>query len=98
MAHAIMGVMPRQGELEVRTFRVGNEQFALLSLPELLHEQCARLTPSEREVVAAVLRGVSNAALARARGVSLRTIANQLASAFSKLGVRSRSELAARWP
>jgi DNA-binding CsgD family transcriptional regulator len=56
------------------------------------------LTPSEREVVAAVLRGVSNAALARARGVSLRTIANQLASAFSKLGVRSRSELAARWP
>lgn len=90
--------MPRQGELEVRTFRVGNEHFALLGLPELLPEQCAKLTPAEREVVAAVLRGVSNAALARARRVSVRTIANQLASVFSKLGVRSRSELAARWP
>jgi len=52
------------------------------------------LSRAERDVVARVLRGESNAAVAKARSVSTRTIANQLASAYRKLGVSSRAELA----
>jgi DNA-binding NarL/FixJ family response regulator len=53
------------------------------------------LTSAERSVAAAVLRGCSHAEIARERGSSPRTVANQLAGAFRKLQVRSRAELAA---
>jgi DNA-binding NarL/FixJ family response regulator len=88
---------PQPGELEVHTFRVGDEQFALLSLPALPSARLDRLTAAERAVLKALLRGRSNLAIAQARRVSVRTIANQVASVFAKLGVRSRSELAAHW-
>lgn len=52
------------------------------------------LTPAERAVVEAALAGLSNADIARARSTSTRTIANQLSSAYKKLGVRSRGALA----
>jgi len=52
------------------------------------------LTAAERAVVSAALAGQSNVAIARARGTSTRTVANQLSSAYAKLGVRSRGELA----
>ena len=55
------------------------------------------LSAAEREVAAAVLRGETNARIAAARGTSVRTTANQVASVYRKLGVRSRSELAAAW-
>ena len=54
------------------------------------------LTPAERQVALAVLAGYSNAEIARTRGSSPRTVANQIASIFRKLGVRSRGELAAK--
>lgn len=54
------------------------------------------LTAAERAVVALAIEGHGNQAIARARGVSLHTVANQLAAAYRKLGVRSRVELAAR--
>jgi DNA-binding NarL/FixJ family response regulator len=55
----------------------------------------ALLTPAEREVAAAILEGKSNAAIARQRKSAVRTVANQVASLFRKLGVHSRGELAA---
>lgn len=55
-----------------------------------------RLTAAERTVVALAVEGLGNEAIAQARGVSLRTVANQLAAAYRKLGVGSRVELAAR--
>lgn len=55
----------------------------------------SELSPAEREVAALAREGLSNAEIARARGVAVRTIANQLASIFRKLGVGSRVELAA---
>lgn len=55
-----------------------------------------RLTQAERQVVAAVLSGRTNAAIAKARRTSSRTVANQLACIYRKLGVASRWELAAR--
>jgi DNA-binding NarL/FixJ family response regulator len=44
-----------------------------------------------------VLRGASNAQIAAARAKSARTIANQVASIFRKLGAHSRAELAVRF-
>ena len=53
------------------------------------------LTPSERDVARAVLANKSNADIADERGRSARTVANQIASLFRKLGIGSRAELAA---
>lgn len=54
------------------------------------------LSSSEREVILLALRGASNAEIAEERGTALQTVANQMRSAFQKLGVNSRGELAAR--
>ena len=51
------------------------------------------LTDAEREIVTALLDHQSNAEIARRRGTSVRTVANQVASIFRKLGVKSRGEL-----
>jgi DNA-binding NarL/FixJ family response regulator len=56
----------------------------------------AKLSPSEREVAALILHGRDNASIAELRGTSVRTTANQVASIFAKLGVRSRAQLAAK--
>jgi len=56
----------------------------------------AALSDAERAVVAELLRGQSNREIAARRGRSVRTIVNQIASAFDKLGVHSRRELALR--
>jgi DNA-binding NarL/FixJ family response regulator len=52
------------------------------------------LTPAERAVVDAAVLGNSNAEIARQRGASPHTVANQLASAYRKLRVGARWELA----
>lgn len=74
---------------------IGGSEILLVTTPNLPTLQVS-LSISERAVVAAALRGASNREISAARGTSIRTIANQLASAFEKLGVRSRRELAAR--
>jgi len=52
------------------------------------------LTPREHDLVRAVLRGASNAAIANELGSSPQTVCNQLSSIYLKLGVSSRLELA----
>lgn len=54
----------------------------------------AGLTGAERAVVEDALRGLSNRAIAAKRGVSERTVANQLSAIYRKLRVGSRPELA----
>ncbi|MBP8805012.1 MAG: helix-turn-helix transcriptional regulator [Kofleriaceae bacterium] len=56
----------------------------------------AHLTEAERAIVRRIAAGDSNRAIADARGTSARTVANQVAAIFAKLGVASRSELLAR--
>jgi DNA-binding CsgD family transcriptional regulator len=56
----------------------------------------ASLTEAEAAVLDLVRAGLSNAEIAARRGRSYRTIANQLASIYTKLGVASRFELLAR--
>jgi DNA-binding CsgD family transcriptional regulator len=56
----------------------------------------AVLSRSEQEVVRLAARGLSNNAIAAQRSCSIHTIANQLSSAYRKLGVSGRRELRAR--
>ena len=54
------------------------------------------LTPTEREVAGLVARGMTNRAVAAALFVSESTVRANLKHIYSKLGIRSRTELAAR--
>ena len=56
----------------------------------------AALSAGQREVAALVLEGRSSREIAALRATSVRTVANQLAAIYRKLGVSSRAELAAR--
>ena len=85
--------------LEARRFGSGDADIALLWFPLLQGLATAeRMTEAEHHVVDAVLGGKSNADIARERGTSARTVANQVASVFRKLGVHSRGELTALAP
>jgi DNA-binding CsgD family transcriptional regulator len=54
------------------------------------------LTAAEREVASLAAAGLTDAAIARRRGRSARTVANQMASIRRKLRVCSRREVASR--
>jgi DNA-binding NarL/FixJ family response regulator len=71
---------------------VGDTQLRTFSRPIVADWQRV-LSQAERDIVAAALRGESNQQIADARRRSVRTVANQMASVFEKLGVRSRREL-----
>jgi DNA-binding CsgD family transcriptional regulator len=75
--------------------RLGEESYMVLSFPLGAPILPENLSPAEREILAAVLEGATYAEIARVRGTSARTVSNQVAALFAKLGVRSRVELAA---
>lgn len=56
------------------------------------------LTRAQRDVVALVVEGMSNAEIAVARGTAVATIAKLLEGAYRRLGVHSRAELVASLP
>lgn len=68
----------------------------LIELPFESAELPSCLTKVEREVVCLLLEGGSNQEIADARGACYRTVANQLAAIYKKLGVGSRTELVAK--
>lgn len=73
---------------------LGGARFVYLAVDDRLPAAALeRLSPAEAAVARLVAEGFSNEAIARARGVSPRTVANQLASTYAKLGVGSRVEL-----
>jgi DNA-binding CsgD family transcriptional regulator len=71
----------------------GQDDVAILEWPTSAPSTPEGLTSAEAEVIALVRAGLSNAEIARRRGRSVRTVANQIASIFAKCGVRSRAEL-----
>lgn len=77
------------------TFRWGAVEFAVSSAPATSRSEPS-LTAAEREVMALLLEGKTNAQIAMTRKTAVRTVANQIASLFRKYGVGSRAELAAR--
>jgi DNA-binding CsgD family transcriptional regulator len=82
--------------LRARTFRFASGDYLVLSYALGRYRAPDGLTVAERAVVDAVASGATNAEIARLRGTSARTIANQLASVFRKLGVGTRHELVLR--
>jgi len=89
--------LPPPGALRATRLEPPCEELVLLSWP-LRHDVVppGPLTPAEVAVAELALSGFANGEIARARGRSPRTVANQLASVYRKLCVASRSELAAR--
>jgi DNA-binding NarL/FixJ family response regulator len=83
--------MPEGAEVELLS-----EDLALLSIPLVEAEVPEALSPAEQEVALKVYAGASNQEIARARGVSAKTIGHQLESIYRKLGVSSRIELVLR--
>ena len=77
-------------------FRAGPDRLAVLSFPNRWDQAIDGLTVAEQQIAGAVLRGMSNEQIASERGTSARTVANQIATIFRKLGVGSRGELASR--
>lgn len=71
-----------------------NADVLLFSAPSREHGALSALTPAEREVAVAAARGEDNRTIGKRRNVSPATVARQLASVYSKLGVSSRGELA----
>ena len=63
--------------------------YSLPSLPSF-----PQLTKAEAELARQLLLGASNREIAKSRGTSRFTVANQIASIFRKLEVHSRAELA----
>jgi len=83
---------PAPAGLQAAQFHLRDEQFVVFVLPAT---PISTLTAAERAVAALVVGGASNADIARARSTSARTVANQVARIYRKLGVGSRAELAA---
>jgi len=83
-------------ELLAHRFDVGADSFAVLEFPVtdvVAPALLARLSASEQSVFRLILEGKSNLEIARARPRAVRTVANQVASIFRKLGIGSRHEL-----
>jgi DNA-binding NarL/FixJ family response regulator len=90
--------VPRRAKPKGRSvehFELAGKQYVRLEIA-LAPPLPAKLTAAERAVVTLILEGKSNAAIAKARGVAVRTVANQVASILRKLRVGSRSGLLAR--
>ncbi len=68
----------------------------VVSYPLKRPREFALLSIAEIDVVEGVLQGMSQRAIAQRQGVAPRTIANQLASAYRKLGVTDLVDLAIR--
>lgn len=81
----------------VTRFVLGEDEFAVLSFSTETAPLPEVLAPAERDVFRLMLEGLSNAEIARVRGTKLRTVANQVASIFDKLGIGSRFELWTRF-
>lgn len=70
--------------------------FVIVSLPLGAGQWQRQLTEAERDIAQQILLGESNKRIAERRGTSARTVANQIAGIYQKLGIASRAELAAR--
>lgn len=88
--------LPPPPELEAHALSVGEDEYTLFVFPLPAPQPPPGLTPAEREVASAVSQGQSNAEIARARGTSPNTIANQLRSIYAKVEAAGRIELIER--
>lgn len=78
---------------DVVRLRRGDAEYLVLSLP--LRVPC-ELTEAEADVAQMATAGLTEHEIAQRRGVSRKTVHNQLQSIYRKLGVRDRAQLAQR--
>src|SRR5690242_19010605 len=81
--------------IEAESFDVDGLELVVFELAPRL-ELPGEFTAAERAVGELLCAGHDTAAIAQRRGVSYRTVANQLASMYRKAGVHSGVELVAR--
>jgi len=81
--------------LQATMVTIGQYEFVVFCLPSPQLPPPKHLSVAEREILPLLLAGRSNLDIARQRGTSRRTVANQVASILRKLGVSSRVHLAA---
>jgi DNA-binding CsgD family transcriptional regulator len=81
----------------INEFALAGQQFLVLSFPQRESAGVDDLTGAELAVARLALQGLSTRQIAIAREASPRTINNQLAAIYRKLGVGSRVQLAVRW-
>lgn len=72
------------------------ESYVIVSWPITAGQWQRDLTEAELDIALGILQGESNKGIAERRGTSARTVANQIAGIYHKLGITSRAELAAR--
>jgi DNA-binding NarL/FixJ family response regulator len=96
-ADARTGAEPAAAGLRTARFQLAGDDYIVLSYPHAAVAAPAALTSTERAIFSALLSGQSNPQIAASRGRALRTIANQVAAIFHKLGVSSRAELVAKF-
>ncbi len=89
---ALFQERPPRG-LQASRMQAGDLELVTFSYPAPFWALPPCLTRAEQGVVLEMLRGTCQRDIARARGTSPRTVANQVASIFRKLGVGSRIEL-----
>ena len=82
--------------VELLELQLGDHELIVLRVDDGPHQRVEGLTAAEREVALDAMAGHSNKEIAARRGSKMRTVANQLAAVYRKLGVSSRAELAAR--
>ncbi|SFE35103.1 helix-turn-helix transcriptional regulator [Nitrosomonas sp. Nm166] len=75
---------------------LSGRQLLIGAYPLVNTRQLAGLSETERDIVALLIAGSTNADIAQRRGSSEHTVANQVQSIFRKLSVRSRGELVAQ--
>jgi DNA-binding CsgD family transcriptional regulator len=87
-----------QSPLKARVNRQFSEQTITVPRPD--RALAAWLAPAEHAVINLLIEGHCYAEIAKSRHTSIRTVANQVASGFRRLGVSGRAELLcllARW-
>lgn len=93
---AILGgttVVPgADGRLTIRTARAGDLVVLLLAEED---ERTERLTPRQREVLAGVAAGLTDAEIAESLGVARATVGKHLEAIYERLGVHNRTSAAA---
>jgi DNA-binding CsgD family transcriptional regulator len=89
-----------QGKRTSSLRRVSSAAPQTIRIPRPDLALAAWLAPAEHAVISLLIEGHGYAEIAQARHTSIRTVANQVASAFRRLGVSGRAELLcllARW-